>query len=129
MRSFDEAIRKPPTSLQAGVLPCLFFQTRVEFDAVFQHLRDVHRGTQLADQTRSMKGCSTGELSFIQKDDVLPSHLCQMVSNATTRNPTSDDHDPCLIFHSVISSYQVQSPPPPLVKGGGLIIVKALLPV
>jgi hypothetical protein len=84
------------------VLARLLFETAVKIDAVFEHLCDVDRGTELAHKASGVEGGPAGQLAFVEKDHVLPSHGGEMVSNATACNTSSDNDHPCSIFHALL---------------------------
>ncbi len=69
----------------------LGFQLDIKIGRIFRQPRHVLRGAQLADQAGGVPGGAGGELLALQKHDVGPAELGQMIGDRAAGNPAADD--------------------------------------
>ena len=69
----------------------LGLKVAVEFGGVLRQTRHVLVGPELTDQTGGVPGRAAGQPLPLQKHDILPAALCQMISDRTARDAATDD--------------------------------------
>ena len=73
----------------------LFETAGVEADIVIDAFAEAVAGGGVRDLPGGMPGRTRGQLSLLEKHDVAPALMCQMIGEAASHDPAADNHHPC----------------------------------
>ena len=93
-----------PARVIADGLPGLRLQALVELDGVAQQPHQVIARVELRAQPGCMPGRAGRQLSLLEKDDLVPTELGQVIREAAACDPAADDRDLRILDHSPESS-------------------------
>lgn len=80
----------------------------VQFDAVLAKLHERLRCGKLGNQAGRVRGFAAGDLTFLEKYNVGPAKLCQVIGNIGSDDPAPHDDNLRLVFHLMFDTFLQQ---------------------
>src|SRR5258707_7178522 len=100
----DQATR----AMQAATLAGNLFQLVIEVDRIALQLSDIGIAVQRMKAASGMPGRAGGKAIALDKNDIFPASLGQVVEHRTTDDTAADDDNTRLGFHSTILGHDLE---------------------